>query len=137
MTTIDDALGFIRRHHHAILATRRANGDAQQSPVLVVADDDGRLLISTREPAVKVRNLRRHPRASICVLSERFFGDWVQVTGTVEIVSLPEAMDLLVDYYRRAAGEHEDWDEYRAAMRRERRCVLVLTPEEAGPNVSG
>ena len=137
MTTIDDALGFIRRHHHAILATRRANGDAQQSPVLVVADDDGRLLISTREPAVKVRNLRRHPHASICVLSERFFGDWVQVTGTVEIVSLPEAMDLLVDYYRRAAGEHEDWDEYRAAMRRERRCVLVLTPEEAGPNVSG
>ncbi len=137
MTTVDDALEFIRHHHHAVLATRRANGDAQQSPVLVVADDAGRLLISTRETAVKVRNLRRHPRASVCVLNPEFFGGWVQVTGTVEIVSLPDAMELLVDYYRRAAGEHDDWDEYRAAMERERRCVVVLTPTEAGPSVRG
>lgn len=135
--TIDDALDFIRSNHHAVLATRRQNGDVQQSPVLVVADDDGRVLVSTRESAVKVRNLRRHPRASVCVITKRFFGEWVQLTGAVEIVSLPDAMDLLVDYYRRAAGEHADWDEYRAAMQREQRCVLVLTPEEAGPNVGG
>ncbi|WP_298458751.1 PPOX class F420-dependent oxidoreductase [uncultured Cellulomonas sp.] len=135
--TIDDALDFVRSNGHAVLATRRRTGDAQQSPVLVVADDAGRLLISTRETAVKTRNVRRHPRASVCVLSGRFFGPWVQLTGTVEVVSLPHAMDLLVEYYRRAAGEHDDWDEYRAAMRRERRCVLVLTPEEAGPSVSG
>jgi PPOX class probable F420-dependent enzyme len=137
MTTIDDALEFVRENHHAVLATRRANGDPQQSPVLVVPDDAGRLLISTRETAVKVRNLRRHPRASVCVLNPRFFGGWVQLTGTVEIVALPDAMELLVDYYRRAAGEHDDWDDYRAAMQREQRCVLVLTPEEAGPTVSG
>ncbi len=137
MTTIDEALDFIRTNHHAVLATRRAGGDAQQSPAVVVADDAGRLLISTRETAVKVRNLRRHPRASVCVLNPRFFGGWVQVTGTVGIVSLPDAMDLLVDLYRRAAGEHDDWDEYRAAMVRDRRCVLVLTPTEAGPSVSG
>ena len=135
--SIDDALTFVRSNGRAVLATRRANGDAQQSPVLVVADDDGRLLISTRETAVKTRNVRRHPRASVCVFSERFFGPWVQVTGTVEVVSLPDAMDLLVEYYRLASGEHDDWDEYRAAMRREQRCVLVLTPEEAGPTVSG
>jgi PPOX class probable F420-dependent enzyme len=135
--SIDDAVAFVRTNHHAVLATRRANGDAQQSPVLVVPDDAGRLLISTRETAVKVRNLRRHPRASVCVLNPRFFGSWVQITGTVEIVSLPDAMDLLVDYYRRAAGEHQNWDEYREAMRREQRCVLVLTPEEAGPTISG
>jgi PPOX class probable F420-dependent enzyme len=137
MTSIDDALQFIGANHHAVLATRRANGDAQQSPVLVVPDDAGRLLISTRETSVKVRNLRRHPRASVCVLNAGFFGAWVAVTGTVEIVSLPDAMDLLVDYYRRASGEHDDWDDYRAAMERERRCVLVLTPTEAGPTVSG
>ena len=76
MTTIDDALTFIRRNHHAVLATRRANGDVQQSPVLVVADDAGRLLISTRETAVKTRNVRRHPRASVCVLSEQYFGEF-------------------------------------------------------------
>ncbi|WNB85530.1 PPOX class F420-dependent oxidoreductase [Cellulomonas sp. ATA003] len=135
--TIDDALDFIRSHGRAVLATRRRTGDAQQSPVLVVADDAGRLLISTREAAVKTRNVRRHPRASVCVFTDRFFGEWVQVTGTVEVVSLPDAMDLLVEYYRLAAGEHDDWDGYRAAMQREQRCVLVLTPEEAGPTVSG
>ena len=134
---ISEALDFVRRHSHGVLATRRRSGDAQQSPVLAVADDAGRVLISTRETSVKVRNLRRTPRASLCQVTDRFFGPWVQITGPVEIVSLPEAMDLLVDYYRRAAGEHEDWDEYRAAMVAERRCVLVLTPEEAGPTVSG
>lgn len=128
---------FVRTNHHAVLATRRASGDAQLSPVLVVADDQGRILISTRETAVKTRNLRRIPRATVCVLRDSFFGEWMQVTGPVEIVSLPDAMGLLVDYYRRAAGEHENWDEYRAAMERERRCVVVLTPEEIGPTVSG
>ena len=137
MTTTDEALTFIRRNHHAVLATRRTNGDVQQSPVLVVADDAGRLLISTRETAVKVRNLRRHPRASVCVLNPKFFGRWVQVTGDVSIVSLPDAMELLVDYYLRAAGEHEDWDDYRSSMIREQRCVVVITPTEVGPTVSG
>jgi len=134
---IDEALHFIRANPRGVLATRRRSGDAQQSPVLAAATDDGRILISTRETAVKVRNLRRAPRASLCQLSEQFFGEWVQVTGPVEIVPLPEAMDLLVEYYRLVAGEHEDWAEYRAAMERERRCVVVLTPEEAGPTVSG
>lgn len=134
---IDAALDFVRTNPRGILATRRRNGDAQQSPVLAAVDEAGRLLVSTRETAVKVRNLRRTPRASLCVITERFFGPWVQLTGPVEIVSLPEAMDLLVDYYRLVSGEHEDWDEYRAAMERERRCVVVLVPEEAGPTVSG
>ncbi|MEE6282015.1 PPOX class F420-dependent oxidoreductase [Georgenia sunbinii] len=134
---ISEALEFVRDNPRGVLATRRRTGDAQQSPVLAVADDAGRILISTRETAVKVRNLRRTPRASLCQLTERFFGGWVQITGPVEIVSLPAAMDLLVEYYRLAAGEHEDWAEYRAAMERERRCVVVLTPDEVGPTISG
>lgn len=133
----ETALDFVRTNHHAVLATRRRSGDAQQSPVLAVATGAGRVLMSTRETAVKVRNLRRVPRASVCVLSPAFFGQWVHITGPVEIVSLPEAMDLLIEYYRLAAGEHENWDEYRAAMQREQRCVLVLTPEEVGPTISG
>lgn len=134
---IAQALDFVREHPRGVLATQRRSGDAQQSPVLAVADDAGRILISTRETAVKVRNLRRTPRASLCQITDGFFGPWVQITGPVEIRSLPRAMDLLVDYYRLAAGEHEDWDEYRAAMERERRCVVVLTPEQVGPTVSG
>lgn len=132
-----DVIEFLRSHHHAVLATRRPSGDAQLSPVLAVADDAGRVIISTRETAVKTRHLRRTPRASVCLLPDRFFGEWMQVTGPVEIISLPDAMEMLVDYYRRAAGEHANWDEYRSAMARERRCIVRLTPEEVGPTVSG
>jgi PPOX class probable F420-dependent enzyme len=102
-----------------------------------VVDDDGRVLISTREPAMKVRNLRRDPRVALAVFTDAFFGDWVQVEGTAEIVSLPEAMDLLVDYYRRGSGEHDDWDAYRAAMQRDRRVIIRFAIERAGPTVSG
>lgn len=134
---ITTALDFLATHHHAVLATRRSNGEIAQSPVLAVADDAGRVLISTRETAMKVRQLRADPRAWLCVLPDEFFGQWVHIAGSAQIVSLPEAMDLLVDYYRLANGEHEDWDEYRAAMEQEKRCVVVITPDRVGPTISG
>jgi len=107
------------------------------SPVTCAADDQGRVLISTRETAVKTRNLRRDPRASLCAFTDGFFGQWVQVDGEAEIISLPDAMDLLVDYYRRVAGEHSDWAEYRAAMIRDRRVIVRITLTRAGPDISG
>jgi hypothetical protein len=61
----------------------------------------------------------------------------VQVEGTAEIVSLPEALELLVEYYRNVAGEHPDWDDYRAAMVREQRVMVRITVERAGPTRSG
>ena len=69
--------------------------------------------------------------------SDAFFGRWVQIEGTAQIVELPEAMDGLVDYYRSISGEHPDWDDYRAAMQREQRVLLRITPTKAGPDVSG
>jgi PPOX class probable F420-dependent enzyme len=133
----ESAMEFIRRNHHAVLATTRADGEPQLSPVAVGVDDDGAVLISTRETAAKTKNLRRRPRASVVVINDRFFGEWVQVEGPVEIVSLPAAMDGLVAYYRQLSGEHPDWDEYRAAMVSERRVLLRLSVERAGPNVGG
>jgi PPOX class probable F420-dependent enzyme len=133
----DEARKFIAAHHRAVLATQRADGLPQLSPVLCAVDDDGRVLVSTRETAVKTKNLRRHPYASLCVLSDSFFGEWVQVEGTAEIISLPDAMDLLVDYYRRTAGEHADWADYRAAMVRDQRVIVRISIERAGPDVSG
>jgi PPOX class probable F420-dependent enzyme len=131
-----EALEFIRHNHRGVLATTRADGEPQLSPVAAAVDDDA-VVVSTRETAVKTRNLRRRPRASLVVLSDGFFGAWVQVEGPVEIVSLPEAMDGLVAYYRSISGEHPDWDDYRAAMERERRVLLRLTVARAGPTVSG
>lgn len=134
---LDRASEFLRAHHRAVLATFRADGRPQLSPVACAVDDDGRVLISTREPAIKTKNLRRDPRASLCVFTDRFFGEWIQVEGDAEIVAQPEAMDLLVDYYRRVSGEHDDWDDYRTAMIRDRRVILRITVTRAGPDVSG
>jgi PPOX class probable F420-dependent enzyme len=133
----DDARAFIAAHHRAVLATWRADGRPQLSPVLCAVDEAGRVIISTRETAVKTRNLRRNPYASLCVLNDGFFGEWIQVEGPAEIVSLPEAMEGLVDYYRRTAGEHPDWAEYRSAMQRDRRVLVRVTIERAGPDISG
>lgn len=134
---LDKARGFIKEHPKAILVASRKNGRPQTSPILAAVDDGGRLMISSRETAYKVRNIRRDRKVSLCFLSDGFFGDWVQVDGTAEIVSLPEAMDLLVDYYRRLSGEHENWDDYRSAMERDQRLIIRVTIEHAGPDQSG
>ena len=120
-----------------MLATFRADGRPQLSPVTVGVDDAGRVVISSRETAYKVRNLRRDPRASVCVINDGFFGPWAQVDGTATIVNLPEAMELLVEYYRSISGEHPDWDDYRRAMEHQRRVVVRIDIERAGPNRQG
>ena len=134
---IAQAREFLRTHHHGVMSTTRADGRPQLSPVTVAIDDAGRVLVSTRQGAVKVKNLRRDPHVSIAVFTDGFYGDWVQVEGRAEIVELPEALDVLVDYYRRAAGEHPDWDEYRAAMVEQQRVVVRFEIDRAGPTVSG
>ncbi len=133
---LDRARQFIGEHHGAVLATFRSDGRPQMSPVTMAIDADGRAVISTREPAYKVRNVRRDPRVSACVKAEGSW-EWVQIDGTASIVPLPEAMELLVDYYRRVAGEHPDWDDYRRAMEEQRRVVLRIDIERAGPDRAG
>jgi hypothetical protein len=103
----DLARVFLGQHHRAVLATSRADGRPQLSPVTCALDSDGRVVVSTRETAVKTKNLRRDPRASLCVFTDRFFGDWV------------------------------DWDDYRAAMRRDRRVIARIEITRAGPDISG
>jgi PPOX class probable F420-dependent enzyme len=131
------ALEFIRTQHRGVLATYRQDGQVQMSPVAVAVDEESRVVISTRETAMKTHNLRRNPRASVCALSDRFFGAWYSVEGNVEILSLPEALEPLVDYYRRVSGEHPDWNEYRDAMVREQRVLLRITVDRSGPTQSG
>jgi len=134
---IQAALEFVASQHHAVLGTLKSDGTPQLSPVTVGVDDAGRVVVSTRQTAYKVRHVRRDPRVWLCVLPDSFYGQWVQLTGTAEIVELPAAMEPLVDYYRRISGEHPDWDDYRAAMEREKRVVLQITVTKAGPDVSG
>jgi PPOX class probable F420-dependent enzyme len=134
---VAEALEFVRANHHAVMATQRGDGLPQLSPVTVGVDRDGMVVISTRETAMKTKNLERDPWCSLCVLNDRFYGPFVQIEGPAEIVGLPEAMEGLVQYYRDISGEHPDWDDYRAAMERERRVLVRVVPERVGPNRSG
>ncbi len=134
---LDDARAFLRDNHRGVLATRSAGDRIQQSPVLVNVDGEGRAIISSRETAYKVRNLRRDPRAQACVFTERFFGQWLFIDGTTEVLSLPEAMDPLIDYYKRFPDDNPDWDDYRARMERERRVLIRIEIERAGPDLYG
>lgn len=134
---VDKARDFIKKNPRAILATRRRDGSPQMSPIVAALDDDGRIMISSRETAYKTKNVRRDPHVSLCFVNEGFFGEWIQVDGTAEIVSLPDAMDLLVDYYKRLSGEHSDWDDYRAAMERDKRLIIRVPIARAGPDRAG
>ncbi|MGH2982496.1 MAG: TIGR03618 family F420-dependent PPOX class oxidoreductase [Solirubrobacterales bacterium] len=134
---LDRARKFIAEHHHAVLATRKRDDSAQLSPVLVNLDGAGRAIISSRETAFKVRNLRREPLAILCVFTDRFFGEWIQVEGRAEVLSLPEAMDPLIDYYKRFPDENPAWDDYRERMRREKRVLIRIELADAGPDRQG
>jgi PPOX class probable F420-dependent enzyme len=134
---LDRARDFIRKHHRAVMVTFHGDGRLQTSPVTCGINDAGQVIVSTRETAAKVRNLRRDPRAILCVFTDGFYGDWIQAEGDAEIIHLPEAMEPLVDYYRGVSGEHPDWDEYRAAMERDRRVLVRVTLTRAGPDVHG
>lgn len=134
---LQDALDFLRSNHRSVLIARRRDGEPQPSPVVHGVDPQGRVVVSSREPAYKVRNIRRDPRVTLCAFTDNFFGKWVVVEGRAEIISLPDAMEKLVELYRSIAGEHPDWDDYRAAMAREKRVIIAITPTSAGPDSAG
>lgn len=135
---LSEARKFLAAHHNAVLATRKRDGGLQMSPVTVGVDDSGRAIVSSRETAYKTRNLRRDPRASLCVFADPFHGSvWIQINGPAEIVSLPEAMEPLVDFQRRVKGGHPDWDEYRRTMERQGRVIIRVAIESVGPDRRG
>ena len=103
-------------------------------------DDNGRIVIATYPQRAKTKNARKHPDVSVLVLSEEWDDAWVQVDGTCEVLDAvdgPEALDGFVEYFRNIAGEHSDWDEYRAAMVTQNKSLLRITPTRWGPVATG
>ena len=128
---------FVRPRHHAVLVTHRADGSPQMSPVTCGLDTAGRIVISTYPQRAKTRNARRDPRVSVMILSDEFNDAYVQVDGTAEVLDLPDAIEPLVEYFRVISGEHPDWDEYREAMRTDKRCLIRIQITRAGPDRQG
>ena len=115
-----------------VLATIKKKGIPQLSPVTPFYDRDADVVyVSMTEGRAKTTNLRRDPRAALEVTSADGWS-WATAEGTVTLTGPgtdpagPEVA-ALVDYYRRAAGEHPDWDEYRSVMVSDRRVLMALS----------
>jgi PPOX class probable F420-dependent enzyme len=134
---LTELLDFVRPRHRMLIATTRADGRPQLSPVSGGVDDHGRLVISSYPGRAKTRNAERRSPVSVCVLSQEWDGPWVQIDGDAEVFHMPAALDGLVDYYRCIAGEHPDWAEYRAAMRVQDKSLIRITPTRWGPLATG
>lgn len=137
VVSLSELLEFVRPRHHAILVTARKDGRPQLSPVSCGVDPEGRIVISTYPQRAKTANARRTPEVSVCVLSEDWDDAWVQVDGTAEVLDMPAAAEPFVDYFRSIAGEHSDWDEYKAAMEKQGKSLLRITPTRWGPIATG
>ena len=133
----DGLTEFLRPRHHMILLTWRRDGGVQGSPVTAGVDDDGRIVVATYPERAKAANVARRPQASVIVLSEEFNGPWVQVDGDAELITLPDAVEPLVDYFRAISGEHPDWAEYRQAMVDQGKALIRITPTRWGPVATG
>jgi PPOX class probable F420-dependent enzyme len=130
-------LDFVRNRHKVVLVTQKRDGTPQLSPVTAGLDGAGRVVIASYPERAKSHNARRHPEVGLLVLSDDWNGPWVQIRGRAEVLDLPEALDPLVEYFRAIAGEHDDWDEYRAAMRRQGKALIRVTIEQWGPIATG
>jgi PPOX class probable F420-dependent enzyme len=129
----DLLMEFIRPRHHAVLSTTRQDGRPQLSPVTMGVDPEDRIVVSTYPERAKARNATRDERISVCVLSDEFGGEWVQVDGRGQVITQPEAVEALVVYFRSISGEHPDWAEYREAMRKQGKVLLRVTIDRWGP----
>jgi len=118
-----------------VLATIKSDGRPQLSPVTPFYDRDaGVIYVSMTEGRAKTANLRRDPRAALEVTSPDGWS-WATADGTATLIGPgtdPHGTEVeaLVDYYRKAAGEHPDWDEYRSVMVSDQRVLMKLTVEK-------
>jgi PPOX class probable F420-dependent enzyme len=132
-----ELLEFVRSRHRCLLATTRGDGRPQLSPVTFGVDGADRIVISTYPQRAKAGNVRANPEVSVCVQSDDWSGEYVQVDGRADVLDMPDALEGLVEYFRVISGEHPDWDEYRDAMRRQDKSLLRVTIERWGPIATG
>jgi PPOX class probable F420-dependent enzyme len=135
MMDLTTALAFVTSRHQGVVTTIRTNGRPQLSNIFYVAGDDGALTVSITDTRAKTANMRRDPRVSLYVSGDNFF-QYVVLEGTAELSPVARdphdaTVDQLVAYYKAGTGEHDNWDEYRAAMVAEQRLILTIRPEYA------
>jgi PPOX class probable F420-dependent enzyme len=132
---LTDAMEFVRDHRRGVLVTQKRDGRPQLSNIAYAVGEDGVIRISITADRAKYRNLQRTPLASLHVTREDFYA-YAVIEADVElseVAAAPDdaAVDELVEQYRTIAGQHDDWDEFRQAMVRDRRLIVRLKPTHA------
>ena len=131
---IPDAQKSLRENHRACIAVRQKDGWPQMTFVTPGIDAEGRVIITSRGTTYKIKHLRRDPRVSLLIFGEQYSGSkFVQIHGTAEIIELPDAMDMLIYWYKQIRGEHKNWDEYKTKMADEKRAIIRVKMEKVGP----
>jgi PPOX class probable F420-dependent enzyme len=133
-------LAFVAEQKWGVLATIKSDGRPQLSNVGYAYDAD-LIRVSVTADRAKTRNLQRDPRVTLHVASKDFW-TWVAVEGTAELTPVAAdpydaTVEELVTYYRGINGDHDDWDEYRAAMVADRRLVVRFRPEHTYGQLRG
>jgi PPOX class probable F420-dependent enzyme len=132
---LSPAIEFARSHRQGVLTTIRKDGRPQLSNIMYAVDGAGLIRISVTATRAKTKNLQRDPRASLYVGGDNFWA-YAVIDGPAELTPVAAdpndaTVDELVELYRAMAGEHDNWDEYRAAMVADGRLVVKLTPTSA------
>jgi PPOX class probable F420-dependent enzyme len=142
VTTDPRMLAFLAENHAGVLATVKRDGRPQLSNLFYAYDPEANLVrISVTADRAKTKNIAADPRVTLHVASKDFW-TWVAVEGTAELTPVAAdphdaTADELVTYFRAINGEHDDWDEYRAAMVADRRQVVRFHPEHTYGKVGG
>ncbi|QRP46254.1 PPOX class F420-dependent oxidoreductase [Amycolatopsis sp. FDAARGOS 1241] len=130
--TDDTALySLIGSRKTGVLATLKRDGRPQLSTVSHHFDPENRTIqVSITETRAKTKNMRRDPRVSFHVGSENGWS-YAVAEGEASLTPVAAAKDdatveALIELYRKVAGEHPDWDEYREAMVADQRLVLTI-----------
>ncbi|QNP75623.1 PPOX class F420-dependent oxidoreductase [Streptomyces roseirectus] len=135
-TTDDALLALLSGTPGGVLVTLKRDGRPQLSNVTHHYYPDERTLrISVTADRAKTRNLLRDPRVSYHVTSADRWA-YTVVEGTADLTPPArkpddDTVEELIRLYRDVQGEHPDWDDYRAAMVRDRRLVLRIPVERA------
>ncbi|MGE5220407.1 MAG: pyridoxamine 5'-phosphate oxidase family protein [Chloroflexota bacterium] len=131
---ISEAQEFLKHNHHGVLVARKRDGSLQMTLVSPVLGADGRATITARDSTYKVKNIRRNPQVSLLVYGEKFNGsNYIQIDGRAEVVSHPQAMDIVLDWHRQIRGEPENWDDIRKKTLAEGRIAIRVAIEKVGP----
>ena len=131
---IAEAQEFLKHHHHGVLVTRKKDGSLQMTLVSPVSGHDGKVVITARDTTFKVKNIRRNPQVSLLVYGDRFHGsNYIQIDGHAEVISHPQAMEIVLDWHREIRGEPSSWDEVRRKTLAEGRIAILVAIDKVGP----